>query len=159
MANYHRSGPLTQSYEHIGLFIGSWHPPNVDAVWLLTEIADSLPGLLMVCAGSIGDAFYNRIVPPNLVFTGVVSDASRRSLLRSSTPFGARGLDVVDGEHLRLAEPDDFAATVEDVLGDRTAAHHMALHGHHLVAATLGWPALAERFTQVVLDAAPTIVL
>lgn len=188
LANYHRSGPLTQSYEHIGLFIGSWHPPNVDAVWLLTEIADSLPGLLMVCAGSIGDAFYNRIVPPNLVFTGVVSDASRRSLLRSatvalnpmrmgsgtnlkvveylanaiptvSTPFGARGLDVVDGEHLRLAEPDDFAATVEDVLGDRTAAHHMALHGHHLVAATLGWPALAERFTQVVLDAAPTIVL
>ena len=39
LRRYHRTGPLGQSYEHLGLFVGSWHPPNLDAVWLLTEIA------------------------------------------------------------------------------------------------------------------------
>lgn len=180
--NYHRSGPLASGYDHLALFMGSWHPPNVDAVWLLTEIADSLPGLLIVCAGSIGDAFYDRVVPSNLVFTGVVSDAARRSLLRSatvglnpmrtgsgtnlklveylahaiptvSTPFGARGLDVTDGEHLLVADPPRFADTVEAVLGDPSVADRLATAGRKLVEATHGWPVLADRLSAVVAAA------
>lgn len=183
LRRYHRTGPLGAGHEHLGLFIGSWHPPNVDAVWLLTEIADSLPDLLIVCAGSIGDAFYDRVVPANLVMTGVVSDAARRSLLRSatvglnpmrigsgtnlklveylahhvptvSTPFGARGLPVASGEHLLLAEPEAFADAVAQVLADPEAADHLAAAGHDLVAATYGWPTLAEQLTQVVRTAA-----
>ncbi len=183
LRRYHRTGPLGQSYEHLGLFVGSWHPPNVDAVWLLTEIADSLPHLLIVCAGSIGDAFYDRVVPPNLVMTGVISDAARRSLLRSatvalnpmrigsgtnlklveylanhvptvSTPFGARGLPVESGRHLLLAEPEDFADAVEQVLADPASADRLAAAGRDLVAAAFGWPALADQLTQVVRTAA-----
>jgi glycosyltransferase involved in cell wall biosynthesis len=180
LRRYHRTGPLGQSYEHLGLFVGSWHPPNVDAVWLLTEIADSLPHLLIVCAGSIGDAFYDRVVPPNLVMTGVISDAARRSLLRSatvalnpmrigsgtnlklveylanhvptvSTPFGARGLPVASGEHLLLAEPEDFADAVEQVLADRRpTARPPRPHWWR----RLRLPALADQLTQVVRTAA-----
>ncbi len=153
-------------------------------MWLLTEIADSLPHLLIVCAGSIGDAFYDRVVPPNLVVTGVISDASRRSLLRSasvalnpmrigsgtnlklveylanriptvSTPFGARGLQAVSGEHLVLAEPDGFADAVEQLLADPETADDLAAAGHDLVAGGLDWPSpLADQLTQVVRTAA-----
>lgn len=183
LRRYHRTGPLGEGFTHLGLFVGSWHPPNVDAVWLLTEVADAVPHLLVVCAGSIGDAFYDRVVPPNVVFTGVITDASRRSLLRSahvalnpmrlgsgtnlklveylanriptvSTPFGARGLDVVDGTHLRLAEAEGFAAAIDAVLADPDAADRMARDGRALVATDLAWPVLADRFTAVVATAA-----
>jgi glycosyltransferase involved in cell wall biosynthesis len=137
----------------------------------------------VACAGSIGDAFYDRVVPPNVVFTGVITDASRRSLLRSahvalnpmrlgsgtnlklveylanqiptvSTPFGARGLDVVDGTHLRLAEAEGFADAIDAVLADPDAADRMARAGRALVANDLAWPVLADRFTAVVATAA-----
>ncbi len=183
LRRYHHTGPLGEGFSHLGLFVGSWHPPNVDAMWMLTEIADVLPHLLIVSVGSIGDAFYDRVVPPNMVFTGVVSDSSRRSLLRSahvalnpmrlgsgtnlklveylanriptvSTPFGARGLDVVDGTHLRLAEAEGFAAAVDDVLSDPEAADRMAGAGRDLVATDLAWPVLADRLTEVVTSVA-----
>lgn len=183
LRRYHRTGPLGEGFTHLGLFVGSWHPPNVDAVWMLTEIADALPHLLIVSAGSIGDAFYDRVVPPNMVFTGVVSDSSRRLLLRSahvalnpmrlgsgtnlklveylanqiptvSTPFGARGLDVVDGTHLRLAEPEGFADAIGAVVTDPEASARMAVAGRQLVATDLAWPTLATHFTQVVATAA-----
>ena len=180
---FNRTGSLGHGYEHLGLFVGSWHPPNVDAVWMMTEIADSLPDLLIVSAGSIGDAFYDRVVPSNMVFTGVISDSSRRDLLASadvalnpmrigsgtnlklveylanqipavSTPFGARGLDVVDEFHLRLAGPDGFAEAIEWVLTDPDRADNMAAAGRDLVAADLGWPELAKRLADVVSRAA-----
>lgn len=183
LRRYHRTGPLGEGFSHLGVFVGSWHPPNVDAVWMLTEIADALPHLLIVSAGSIGDAFYDRVVPPNMVFTGVVSDSARRLLLRSahlalnpmrlgsgtnlklveylanqiptvSTPFGARGLDVVDGTHLRLAEAEGFADAMDTVLTDPDAAARMAAAGRELVATDLAWPVLADQLTEVVAAAA-----
>lgn len=179
LSTFHRSGPLGESFDHLGLFVGSWHPPNVDAVWLLTEIADQFPELLIVVAGSVGDAFYDRVVPPNLVMTGVVGDAARHRLLRAatvalnpmrtgsgtnlklveylanqiptvSTPFGARGLEVVNGEHLLLAEPVDFADAISEVLHEPDRAAVRAEAGRRLVAADLGWPVLAERLHRVI---------
>ncbi|NLD77791.1 MAG: glycosyltransferase [Acidimicrobiales bacterium] len=187
LRRYHRTGPLGDGHTHLGLFVGSWHPPNVDAVWMLTELADALPHLLIVSAGSIGDAFYDRVVPPNMVFTGVITDASRRLLLRSahvalnpmrlgsgtnlklveylsnqiptvSTPFGARGLDVVDGTHLRLAEPEGFAAAIDHVLTDADAAARMARAGRDLVATDLAWPVLADQLTDLVTSTAGIVL-
>ncbi|MBD0290361.1 MAG: glycosyltransferase [Thermoleophilia bacterium] len=44
-----------------------------------------------------------------------------------ASPLAAEGLDVVDGEHLRLAESDgEFAAAVDELLGDETARAGLA---------------------------------
>ena len=182
LQRYHRTGPLGRHHQHLAVFFGSWHPPNVDAVWLLTQIADSLPEVLIVGAGSHGDAFYDRVVPANLVFTGVVAEATRKLLLRSadvalnpmrigsgtnlklieylahqiptvSTPFGARGVGLVDGEHARLAEPDRFAEAVAEMLDDPESSAAMAAAGRDLVADRFGWPSLGARLLTVV-DAA-----
>src|SRR5699024_4297402 len=125
--------------EHLAVFFGSWHPPNIDAAELIAEIAAGLPRIQFVSVGSHGDAFSSRRLPGNLSFTGRVTDTVRRRLLDTAsialnpmrigsgtnlklieylaagiptvtTRFGARGVPVVDGEHLLIAEPEDFSA-------------------------------------------------
>ena len=57
-----------------------------------------------------------------------------------STPFGARGLPVESGRHLLLAEPEDFADAVEQVLADPASADRLAAW-----VASAGWQRLLNR--------------
>lgn len=178
---YWSTGSLAARPEHLAVFFGSWHPPNLDAVELLAEIAPELPDVLLLSVGHHGQAFLHRLTPPNLVFTGMVSTRAKDLLLRSadvalnpmrqgsgtnlklleylavgvpvvSTPFGARGIDVVDGEHLLLAEPEGFAAAVRSALDDPDAAARRAEAGRALVADRYGWEALGRRLAGVIDD-------
>jgi glycosyltransferase involved in cell wall biosynthesis len=165
--------------EHLAVFFGSWHPPNVDAAELLMEIAPALDRVAVLAVGRHGDALRNRPTPPNLVFTGAVSEQAKDRLLGAadvalnpmrigsgtnlklleylgwaipvvSTPFGARGIDVVDGTHLRFAEPTDFAAAVHDVLADPSGAARRAEAARVLVAERYGWPNLGAHLAGVI---------
>ncbi|MGI8710625.1 MAG: glycosyltransferase family 4 protein [Acidimicrobiales bacterium] len=130
-----------------------------------------------------GQAFRNFEVPANLTFTGTVSDITRRQLLASadvalnpmrsgsgtnlklveylaaavpvvSTPFGARGVDVVDGRHLILADADPvaFAGAVAATLTDPDRGAHLAAAGRALAVERYGWDALGRRLAEVVTD-------
>jgi glycosyltransferase involved in cell wall biosynthesis len=176
---YRIAGPGGVQPRHLAVFFGSWHPPNLDAVQVLAETAERLPHLLILSAGSHGLAFADKVVPPNLVFTGTVTDRAKSKLLAAadvalnpmrsgsgtnlklieylaagvpvvSTPFGARGVDVVDGEHLRFAPPDRFADGVEAVLADPAAAARRAVAGRELARSGYGWDALGARLAQVI---------
>lgn len=178
------TGSLAPRPDHLAVFFGSWHPPNLDAVELLAEVARQLPDVLVLSVGHHGQAFLHRITPPNLVFTGMVTTSAKDRLLGAadvalnpmrlgsgtnlklleylavgvpvvSTPFGARGIDVVDGEHLLLAEPDRFAAAVRASLDDPAAAHRRAAAGRALVAERYGWDALGRRLARAVDDLVP----
>jgi glycosyltransferase involved in cell wall biosynthesis len=61
---------------------------------------------------------------------------------------------VESGRHLLLAEPEDFADAVEQVLADPASADRLAAAGRDLVAAAFGWPALSDQLTHVVRTAA-----
>jgi glycosyltransferase involved in cell wall biosynthesis len=67
-----------------------------------------------------------------------------------STRLGAEGLDVVDGEHLLLAdEPADFADRVERVLGDPSLAERLGAAGRRLMEDRYSWRSIVvglERF-------------
>jgi glycosyltransferase involved in cell wall biosynthesis len=184
---YWTAGSTGAEPEHLAVFFGSWHPPNLDAVDLLIEVAAELPSTLILSVGFHGQAFLNRIVPPNLVFPGMVTTRTKDRLLRAadvalnpmrlgsgtnlklleylavgvpvvSTPFGTRGIDVVDGEHLRLAEPDAFAAVVAEVLADPVAAHARARAARALVSERYAWSALASDLATVVSEIVPAEV-
>jgi glycosyltransferase involved in cell wall biosynthesis len=175
---YWRSGAGGRLPEHLAVFFGSWHPPNIEAAELLIDVAADLPDVFLLSAGHHGDAFAGRHLPPNLAFTGTVNDGARRQLLAAadvalnpmrsgsgtnlklveylaagvpivSTPFGARGLEVVDGEHLLLAEPDRFAETIHRSLADPAAAARRAANGRDLAIWAYGWPSLGERLAAV----------
>jgi glycosyltransferase involved in cell wall biosynthesis len=176
---YWRAGSLGARPEHLAVFFGSWHPPNLDAAELLIEVAPRLPHVLFLSVGNHGAAFATRSTPPNLVFTGVVGLRAKDRLLGAadvalnpmrtgsgtnlklleylavgvpvvSTPFGARGIDVVDGEHLRLAEPSAFADAIAEVLADPAGAAARAERARELVSARYGWSTLGAQLATVV---------
>jgi glycosyltransferase involved in cell wall biosynthesis len=59
-----------------------------------------------------------------------------------STTAGCEGIDVVDGEHLLVAdEPDLFARYVVRLLGDAAERARLGAAGRRLVEARYGWDA------------------
>jgi glycosyltransferase involved in cell wall biosynthesis len=77
-----------------------------------------------------------------------------------STPVGARGLEVRDGEHLRIAELDGFIDAVAAVLAAPDLSASMAERARELVVHSYAWPVVAAAFVERVaaLAAAPAPV-
>lgn len=162
----------------LGVFFGSWHPPNLDAAEFLIELARAFPTLFIVSGGNHGLAFADRRLPDNIVFPGVVSETVKTTLLSCasvalnpmrigsgtnlklieflghavptvSTPFGARGLDLADGRELLLAAPEDFAAAVADTIGDPQAAGRRVRAGWE-VAQDYRWDVIGVAYRDLV---------
>lgn len=122
-------------------FVGSMHPPNVEAVQLLIEWAPQIPDAQFLIVGSIEQAFKAQSLPENLRIAGVVSEAELAALLRGadlavnpmrsgsgsshkimlalatglpliSTLKGARGFGLTPGQHFIRAEVDEFAGAI-----------------------------------------------
>jgi glycosyltransferase involved in cell wall biosynthesis len=76
-----------------------------------------------------------------------------------STPIGAEGIDVVDGESALLAsDTAAFAAHVESVLADAALAKRLGEAARRLAESRYSWPALVdglERFYGELLSAPP----
>ncbi|MHB1295233.1 MAG: glycosyltransferase family 4 protein [Anaerolineae bacterium] len=71
-----------------------------------------------------------------------------------STSKGAEGLDLVDGEHILIAdEPAQFAAKTLRLLQDAALRERLAASARRLVEARHDWRSIGQRFVQVV-DAA-----
>lgn len=71
----------------------------------------------------------------------------------AATPKGAEGLDVVDGEHLLLADdPQRFAAAVLRLLADDALAARLAANARRLVEQRYDWDTLGRRFVALVED-------
>jgi sugar transferase (PEP-CTERM/EpsH1 system associated) len=77
-----------------------------------------------------------------------------------STSIGCEGLDVVDGEHLLIADtPERFAEHTVRLLRDRQFAQHLCASARRLVEARYGWDKIAERLMDVYEEmvAKPTV--
>lgn len=68
-----------------------------------------------------------------------------------STTYGVEGFDLVPGRDVLVADdPDEFAAAVTLLLGDRQAWETLAASGPRAVGATFDRDAVAERFRAIV---------
>jgi sugar transferase (PEP-CTERM/EpsH1 system associated) len=75
-----------------------------------------------------------------------------------ATSKGAEGLDVVDGEHLLLADdPERFAAAVLRLLADQTLAARLAANARRLVEQRYDWDAIGRRFAALVAEMAQAL--
>jgi len=74
--------------EKIVLFIGSWHQPNIDAVYEIFQLAKSLPKYRFIIMGSVGNYFEseNKMEqkPKNVGFAGITSDTEKEYFLSIS---------------------------------------------------------------------------
>lgn len=60
---YWTAGSQQAVPQHLAVFFGSWHPPNLDAAKLLIDVAPLLPDVLILSVGHHGAAFANWVVP------------------------------------------------------------------------------------------------
>ena len=137
-------------------------------------MAEHLPEVLFLMAGSHCQEFVGRSLPANVVLMGVVPDAVKIVLLRVadvalnpvvrgsgtnlkiveymaagapvvSTEFGARGIDMVAGEHLTIAAITDFVDAIGQVLTDPAAAYAAAVRARSLVEQQYDWQVVGAR--------------
>jgi glycosyltransferase involved in cell wall biosynthesis len=165
---------------HLGVFFGSWHPPNIEAAKAIVAIAPEVPETVFVLGGGHAASIARRGLPANVAPAGIVSEATKLALLRAatvalnpmvtgsgtnlklvealaagapvvSTITGARGLPVVDGEHLRLTTAGDLATAVAATVVD-PARHLRAAAGRALVEREYDWRTLGGRLADVLAD-------
>ena len=118
------------------VFIGSGHPPNIEAAsFLLQRLAPTCPSIEFAILGSCVAAISHLPIPPNVLLAGEVSEQEKREwfgrshvginpmfsgggsslkvadymasgLIVVSSAFGFRGYDVCADEHLLVAGSD-----------------------------------------------------
>ncbi len=119
-------------------------------------------------------------VTPNVTFTGPVSTERKNQILRRSavglnpmfsgsgsnlklpeyfaarlpalsTAFGARGFEVTDGVHLRIAEADDFADVLRRMLADAQGQSALVDAAWQYARDRLSWHTLGVRLRDILL--------
>jgi glycosyltransferase involved in cell wall biosynthesis len=62
-----------------------------------------------------------------------------------STPIGAEGLDLTDGEHLLIAARDQFAESIVRLLNDRSFGTRLARNGRAAVTQRYDWTGIGQK--------------
>ena len=164
--------------DHVVLFVGSGHAPNVEAATRVLEAAQSLPDVLFVLVGSHVAHLDGTPTGTNVIARGVVNADELSRLLSLATvavnpmstgsgtnikmldylahgtpaiasAIGARGLPVEDGRHLLIAQPADLVDAIGVVIADPEAADQRALEGRRITEA-FDWQVLGARFAELV---------
>lgn len=154
--------------EKIAIFLGSYHPPNIQAVRHIQELAAGLPAHRFIVVGSVAIYFENRPNPDNVGFTGEISRPEKDVYLAAatvalnpvctgsgtnlkmleyaavglpivSTPLGCRGLDT-SALAVMSVEIDEFARVLDtwEVPAERLAT------GRRLIERRYSWEVIAR---------------
>jgi glycosyltransferase involved in cell wall biosynthesis len=163
------------------VFIGSAHKPNVDSMSFITDqLAPLMPGCWFLIIGSVGDALGGQ-VPANVLLCGRVDEDHKNVLMRLAdvainpvtggsgsnlklaeylaqripavtTPFGARGYAINDGQEAIICELDDFDVQLSYLLINRSLRQSLAEHGYRYARQELDWAVLARRYDRVLRE-------
>jgi len=161
--------------EKIGLFMGSWHGPNLEACEKIFEIATKCPDVKFLLMGSQCYYFKDRSIPGNVGLLGVVSpeqkcrifetvDFALNPMLSGSgtnlkmfdymaagipiitTEFGTRGID--NKSMFKLSEIADMYMAVNEL--NLKAQEQNILLAREYVEQTFDWQVIACSFTNKV---------
>ncbi|BBB90425.1 MAG TPA: glycosyltransferase family 4 protein [Methylomusa anaerophila] len=156
----------------VALFIGSYHPPNLEAGRVVVETARRQPGVQFFLLGSVCEAFKQRELPGNVRLLGIVSEQEKHRILGLAdialnpmlsgsgtnikmldymaagipvitTEFGARGINGIAGEHFLVAGPQSLSAAIDGLLADTAKAELIARQAFSLVNTRYSWRVIA----------------
>jgi len=155
------------------LFLGSAHPPNVEALrYIIDHLAPAMPDVQFNVIGSVCKSATGE-VPANLALLGFVTEDAKSRLLSAcgaainplssgagtnlkmldylahgapvvSTSVGARGLPLTDGLELRIAQLSTFPDVLSNVLDNPADSARLASAGRSLVQSRYAWNAIAD---------------
>lgn len=158
--------------QNVLLFIGSFHPPNIEAVdFIISTLAPRLTEKIFIVAGNVTKAFQRARVPENVICLGRVSDEAKKLLLAAAdvalnpmfsgsgtnlkmldymasgiptiaTPIGVRGLEVIDGEQAIVREAEHFEEQILRLLGDPILCEATRLNARRMMEERYDWTAI-----------------
>lgn len=67
-------------HELIGIFVGSWHEPNLEACEVIFQVAERCPNIKFMLMGSQCNYFAGKTLPPNVGLLGLVSEEEKRRI-------------------------------------------------------------------------------
>lgn len=154
------------------LFIGSLHPPNIEAVeYIVKKLAIELSDCLFVIAGKVCDCFKGKSISSNVSLLGLVSEEQKELLLAGcdlalnpmfsgsgtnlkmldymavglpiiTTPIGARGLGIKNGQHAIISEAIEFADSIKKILNDYNLYEKLRANSRNLVEQKYDWKSI-----------------
>ncbi len=165
--------------------MASYHPPNLDAVQAIIDMAGARPEIGFLVGGSVCEAFWRKPLPSNVILLGLVSDAEKQNLLASadvainpmrlgagtnlkvleyfaagvptvSTAVGARGIRAAWGRDLIVADIADFP-TVLGRLVTGWSLDEMALRARGIALAFYDWHVLGDTLLRALTTAIPAL--
>ncbi|MCL2221083.1 MAG: glycosyltransferase family 4 protein [Oscillospiraceae bacterium] len=163
----------TEASDNTALFIGSAHPPNIETVeFIVNHVAGKCKNITFQIAGSCSDKakvesrqnvkllgfvaqeekerlFRNCKIAINPMFSGSGTNLKTLEFFSAGVPVlstetGVRGLSVVDGEHYYLADEDNFAKRLCELLDKPEDMNKVAATGRTHVNSTYSWAKIAE---------------
>ncbi len=171
---------LDDRHEHLVIFVGSGHQPNVDAALLLAEVARQMPEVAVALLGRHSEMLSRRALPPNVYPLGIVSADTLTAFQAGATAaanpirlgggsnlklteyfaagapvittaIGARGIDD-PSELAWICEPDPgaLAAGIRSIIADPPSAEERARRARRFAEETLDWRRLGARFADAV---------
>lgn len=87
--------------EKIGLFMGSWHGPNLEACQKIFEIATKCPGTKFLLMGSQCLYFQGKHIPDNVGLLGLVSEEEKNRVF-SAVDFALNPMLSGSGTNLKM---------------------------------------------------------
>jgi glycosyltransferase involved in cell wall biosynthesis len=168
----------------LALFVGSWHPPNIAAAREVFEIARGFPEVAFLLLGGHCLALQRSPRPSNAALMGVVDEATlsfvtaladvalnpmdcgagtNLKVLRYlaagvpglTTPIGARGLGLTDGQDALIRPLDQFPEALRQLLAQPELRWRLAAAGRRLVEERFDWNRIAGALEQTLLSLLP----
>lgn len=163
----------------LALFVGSGHPPNVDAVRFIVEkIAPATPGVTYCVVGSVCNGFQQATLPANVILLGFLENEEKDALMHVaqiavnplfagggsslkvpdyfaaglamvSSVIGVRGFPVRDGIDCVIATEDAFAGKIMELASDPARCVVMGRQGRRLVEREYDWRLLGGKYSKV----------
>ncbi len=171
-------GELVNKGVKKAFFIGSSHPPNIEAVeFIMNTLAMNCPDIEFLIAGNCCEKFCN-ITLPNIKLLGKVDDKTKTELFNEvdvainpmfsgagtnlktleflssgipliSTGVGVRGLQLINGQHFILADKENFAEKLQTFCqGDLT--DFMTANGREYINASYSWSNIANNIKEFI---------
>jgi glycosyltransferase involved in cell wall biosynthesis len=156
------------------LFIGSQHPPNVEAVdFIIQEVAPECPEVEFLIAGSCGAPFSQKPRRGNVRLLGRIDEKTKRDLFMHvdvainpmfsgagtnlktleylsfgiplvSTDVGVRGLNLQDGEHFLKADKKNFAEKIRELIAHAEMREKISCSGQFFVTENYSWESISR---------------
>lgn len=175
--SYRKNGASIRPCKKTGIFIGSWHGPNIEAVEQVIWIAERCEDTLFQVVGSAGLYFKERKLPSNVELLGVLSehemddafdraDFALNPMLTGSgtnlkifeymargipvitTVFGSRGID--DKSCLFISAVEDMPEAISTFQAENY--RRMTKKARRYVESYYDWEVIANRFLDAIKD-------